>query len=222
MLQRLVEKLQELAQARPRFDPAQFDDPLAVQVEWTPVRSGGANFRTHNLAMVHSDRIEFQAALGAKLFYGIFIFVGVMAPAGVFAAFYLSGESMVEGPVALVIPVLIGLTFLAVGGGMMYLGTAPIVFDKHRGYFWRGRKAPYDVVNVNELKNACRLGDIHALQLLSEHCRGNKSSYYSYELNLVLNDGTRLNVVDHGNKEKIRADTAKLSEFLNCPVWDSI
>ncbi|MDP6491172.1 MAG: hypothetical protein QGG69_05335 [Kiritimatiellia bacterium] len=59
-------------------------------------------------------------------------------------------------------------------------------------------------------------------QLLSEYCRSDKSSYYSYELNLVLQDGSRINVVDHGNKTKLREDAATLSEFLGRPVWDAI
>ncbi len=51
---------------------------------------------------------------------------------------------------------------------------------------------------------------------------GNKSSYYSYELNLVLNDGSRINVVDHGNLKRLRSDTQTLSQFLGKPVWDAI
>ena len=51
--------------------------------------------------------------------------------------------------------------------------------------------------------------------------RGNKSAYYSYEMNLVLNDGKRLNVVDHGNQAKLREDAQTLATFLNVPVWDA-
>ena len=42
----------------------------------------------------------------------------------------------------------------------------------------------------------------------------------SYELNLVLQDGERLNVVDHGSFDVLREDAAKLGEFLGVPVWD--
>ena len=65
------------------------------------------------------------------------------------------------------------------------------------------------------------LSSIHALQLLSEFVSGSKSSYYSYELNLVLNDGSRINVVDHGNLERLRSDASALSRFLDKPVWDA-
>jgi hypothetical protein len=66
------------------------------------------------------------------------------------------------------------------------------------------------------------LEDIHAIQLLSEYVRRSKSSYYSYELNLVLNDGKRLIVVDHGNLTRLQEDAKKLLEFLGKPVWDEI
>ena len=219
-----LEKLQSLALAgaEPPFNPAELSDPFAMQVEWNPVKSGGANFRTHKLAAVHSDRLEFQASLGAKLFYGIFVAAGVIVPGGFLAAVHLAESDLSEGDLSAgilpaLLPLFIGAVFVSVGGALLYFGT-----DRHRGYFWRGRKAPHEVINPNELKNACRLDDIHALQLLSEYCRSNKSSYYSYELNLVLRDGNRLNVVDHGDREKIRDDAQTLSAFLNRPVWDAI
>ena len=40
---------------------------------------------------------------------------------------------------------------------------------------------------------------------IRERCTSRNSSYYSYELNLVLDDGSRLNGVDHGNLERLRA-----------------
>jgi hypothetical protein len=56
---------------------------------------------------------------------------------------------------------------------------------------------------------------------LSEFVSGSKNSYYSYELNLVLDDGSRINVVDHGNLERLRSDANALSQFLDKPVWDA-
>jgi hypothetical protein len=105
---------------------------------------------------------------------------------------------------------------------MLYFGTTPIVFDKYQGCFWKGRKVPNGVSDSQGIKYFARLDEIHALQLISEYCRGNKSSYYSYELNLILKNGNRMNVVDHGNPEKLREDTQALSRFLGKPVWDAM
>ena len=38
--------------------------------------------------------------------------------------------------------------------------------------------------------------------------------------NLVLADGSRVNVVDHGDLGQVRADAAMLAEFLSVPLWD--
>jgi Fe2+ transport system protein B len=37
----------------------------------------------------------------------------------------------------------------------------------------------------------------------------------------VLNDGTRLNVIDHGKQDMIIADAKTLSSLLDVPVWDA-
>ena len=117
--------------------------------------------------------------------------------------------------------ILIGGVFATVGGCLLYFGTKPIVFDKVRGVFWKGRKKPGEVFDRRSLKNFTGLEVVHALQIISEYCRGSKSSYYSYELNLVLKDGKRINVVDHGSIRKLREDAEILSKFLSIPVWDA-
>jgi len=74
------------------------------------------------------------------------------------------------------------------------------------------------------------LQDIYALQLLSEYVdscdryfsNNNTGPYTSYEINLVLKSGDRVNVVDHGDGFQILADAQKLSQFLKVPVWNGI
>ncbi len=73
----------------------------------------------------------------------------------------------------------------------------------------------------NQLAGFSELDDVHSVQIISEYCRSDKSSYYSYELNLVLNDGGRINVIDHGCIRTMREDFAALAKFLNKPVWDA-
>lgn len=220
MLETLLKKLQAMSREAVPFDPTRFNDPVALQAEWSPARGGGANFRTHKLVTLHADRLEFQAALGAKLFCAIFALVGIIVPCGFLFAMLINREFAADIGVIVIVPVLMGLAFLAVGAALFYCGTAPIVFDRYRGYFWKGRKAPNEVLDISALTDACRLGDIHAVQLISELCSG-KSSYYSYEMNLVLHDGRRYNVVDHGDQDKIRADAQAVAAFLNVPVWDA-
>ncbi|MBL7076021.1 MAG: hypothetical protein ISS31_00990 [Kiritimatiellae bacterium] len=220
MLKKLAMKLKMMAEGQGSFDPSTIGDPLALHTEWTPARSGGASFRTHKLAPVSTNRLEFRASAGAKLFYLLFLLIGVGVLVG-FTFAVVAGKGPGLGP-GLIVPFLVGTVFACLGGGMLYFGTAPIVFDARKGYFWKGKKAPDEVFSKSSIKHLAKLEEIHALQLISEYCRSDKSSYYSYELNLVLKDGTRINVVDHGNQAKLREDAATLSEFLDTPIWDAI
>jgi hypothetical protein len=220
MIKGMIEKLCLRLDNRPKFDPARFNDPLALQTEWIPAKGGGANFCTHKLAQVGMGRVEFHASMGAKLFCLVFLLAGLAIAVGIPALEFSKGALRLG--VELLFPLLFGLVFAAIGGAMFYFWTKPIVFDRKRGFYWKGRKAPSEMYDRAALKDCARLEDIHALQLVSEYCHGNKSSYYSYELNLVLNDGRRLNVVDHGSRDKLRADTTTLARFLDKPVWDAL
>ncbi|MBS3735402.1 MAG: hypothetical protein KGY99_10845 [Phycisphaerae bacterium] len=122
-------------------------------------------------------------------------------------------------------PVMIGAVFAIAGAALWYFGTRPVVFDKHRAAFWKGKRAP-DRVFDRDRKNGAKLEDIHAIQLLCEYIPSSGSrrsaSFYSYELNLVLHDGSRLNVTDHSKLHKLRKDAKALAAFLDVPVWDAI
>lgn len=211
-----LQKLQSPNANRVTFDPSRIEDPLARQTDWTLAKGGGVNFQTHKLTEVDSNRLEFRATAGTTLFSLIFLLIGVGMLIVLSLNFFNPQKTNTQ------MLGLVGLILAIIGGYLLYSGTAPIVFDKQRGFFWKGWKAPDQTPNVETLKDAVRLDEIHALQLISEYCRGDKNSYYSYELNLVLKDGRRINVIDHGNRNKLREDAATLSTFLGKPVWDGI
>ncbi len=179
----------------------------------------GRNFKTHNLVNVDYSRIEFRSSVGAKLFYLVFLLVGLGVMIGISVSKISDGTFGLNAETLLMLA--FGLVFASVGGGLLYYGSAPVVFDKKACYFWKGRKSPREVFNKSSIKHLAKLEDVHAIQLISEYVRGNKSSYHSYELNLVLKDASRINVIDHGNKKSIRENAETLS-FLNKPVWDAI
>ena len=116
---------------------------------------------------------------------------------------------------------LFGLFFTSTSGWLYYFGTRPIVFDKLSGHFFKGKNDPAVEANKNTVKVWSPLDQIHALQLLSKYCLSD-NSYYSYELNLVLKDGRRINVVKHGNLVQLLIDTKILSVFLDKPIWNAI
>jgi hypothetical protein len=220
MLKKLSRYVQKLVRTKKAVDPSMFGDPIAETTQWSPAKRGGANFCTHKLVEIATHRMEFRASLGAKLFCLFFFLVGV----GIITA--LCYGIISQGKNILTVETfgtgLGGTIFMAVGACLFYFGLKPVVFDKHSGHFWKGRRNPDLVFNKDSIKTWTQLGKIHALQLISEHVSSSKSSYYSYELNLVLEDGERLNVIDHGKLTKIREDANTLSQFLGKPVWDAI
>ena len=219
MLDKLIKKVVGHT-AEEKVDPWSFNDPVAVKTEWTPLSPSGANFRTHKLVMVDSNRLEFRSTIGMKLFSLIFFIVGVAMVVYFFHEFFPFKHP--DFGIKDSLPLLIGALFGGVGGYLIYESIRPCVFDKNKGYFWKGNIS-IDENNSNQKnKNFCKLDDIYALQTISELCKGNKSSYYSYELNVVLSDGQRLNIEDHGNDSWIKRDANKLAEFLNVPVWNAI
>ena len=69
------------------------------------------------------------------------------------------------------------------------------------------------------LKHQFPLAKIVALQIIGEHIRDEDGSFNSFELNLVLTDNSRRNVIDHINLKAIIKDAKDLSNFLNVPIW---
>jgi hypothetical protein len=218
MFEKFVDKLKSLAPVRVEFDPATLNDPVALATEWTPAHPGGTNVRTHTLVQMDADRLEFRATWSAILFASFFAVMG-LAVAGIGISLGLGGEA--DYFVGLLLMPLFGLIFAALGIWMVLSFLAPIVFDRRMGSFWRGRTAPDQTFNRLTLKYYTELREIHALQLISEVITG-KNSYTSYELNLVLKDGRRIHVVDHGDRKQIESDAQQLGAFLAVPVWDAI
>ncbi len=212
MLKNIISQLTGQSE-RPQFDASIFQDPIAMKTSWLPLAGGGSNFKSAGLHQVNEQRMEFRASTAMKIFAGVFVVFGL-----VLATLFISKQPDSK---EVYIPIAMGLLFAAVGAGMFYSGCTPTVFDLGHGYFCRSRKKPELMMDKSKLKRYAELKRVHALQIIAELCKSDKKSYYSYELNLVLDDGSRVNVVDHGNQNALRTDAQTLSQFLNKPLWDA-
>lgn len=219
MFKKLIDKLQNLTE-QAVFDINCFDDPLAQSTEWSPLRSGGSNFQTHRLKKVHAQRMEFRCSPGMWLFGGVFLLIGIGTLIGAGFAFLHRGANT-EQAMLFFLP-LFGLVFGGVGFYTLRSAMVPRVFDLSHGYYCRDRRKPEHSFDVSAIKDHIRLEQIHALQLISEHVTTSKSSYRSYELNLVLRDGSRIHVIDHGGRQALVRDAKTLSTFLDKPLWNAI
>ena len=207
--------------ARPRAAVlAEFDDALAERVDWEPLAGGGASFRSHRLVQARAGRVVFRATRGAKGFAGLFLGVGVL----VLAAFARSVGREPWGVLAVLC--FGGVAFLAMGGLVVWRLGRPATFDLLLGFYWKGWRKPTHALAGDPIKDGMSLDDVHALQIVgedfeSENADGQKYRYRSYELNLVLTDGSRVNVVDHGSRDGLGEDARTLATFLDVPLWDA-
>ncbi|MCK4917077.1 MAG: hypothetical protein KAS51_02540 [Candidatus Omnitrophica bacterium] len=200
------------------FAPSKFGDPIARQTKWSTIKYGGTHFRTHSIIQSAPYKVEFKASFKAKFLYTFFSLIGFTVM--IIFLFY-SFENKKFNP-EFILHIIISPVLLLVGICVFYFGTRPIIFDKMSGYFWKGNQNPKEIIDKSTIKHYCKISDIHSLQIISEYCSSGKSSFYSYELNLVLNDAKRLNVIDHGNLKKLREDSKILSQFLGIPIWDGV
>lgn len=220
MFKKLIDKLKSMADASPEpFDPTTLNDPVALETDWSPLKSGGANFCTRKLVRVSPHRYEFKATPGAKLFGLLFLLIGLIA-IGI-TVFLLIDQKITLFPVVLISGG-IGSVFTLAGGFMYSMFTKPVVFDKQHSCFWKGNIPADELLYATANELLMPFKEIYAIQLISEYISSEKNSYYSYEINLVSREGIRTNVVDHGKLETIRADATTLSDFLEIPVWDGI
>jgi hypothetical protein len=204
-----------------KFNPSPLNDKIAMKTQWKPVKvGGGTNIRTHRLKEISPRRIEYIARGSVLCLLVVFvllvvsIFVGIsVIIAGGIAEFSRDSELIFF----CIGPVIIGFSIIFL---FFHYNTTPYIFDLNLGYYWEGRNK-ISPIDMKKVKNRCRLQDIHAIQLLERYCN-DSGLYYSYELNLVLKDGKRLNVMDHSRRAHIRSDAQRLGQFLKVPIWDAI
>ena len=183
------------------LDLSAFENEIAFKTSWVPLVVGGTNFCTHRAQKNPSlagDVFVFITTIQAYLLAFSFVALGAM--------FAITSAASRFADMS----VLLGLGFLAFGCWYQWsLRQKESRFDRYSNELTQGKKS-------FDLKNA------EAIQLIREYVRVNKSSYYSYELNLICSDGSRINIVDHGALRKLREDAALLAEYLSIPVWDAI
>lgn len=206
------------------LDPSVFNDPLALKTSWNPLQGGGANFTTHKAVQSQANRIEFKPTVFSYLMLLIPVSFTVIFP------LFLIRRSVMENG-ALIVDrdtfwgIFIGILCFVISYYLYRYLNKKIAFDKNYGYFWKGRTVeagmPFDPSN---LKEAVKLNDIHALQIIHEWISGSGKGnrpFKSYELNLVLNSGERVGVIDHGNIKRLLEDANLLSQFLGVPLWNT-
>jgi hypothetical protein len=203
---------------RDTIDPSKFGDPVAARTDWGPATSSAANFQEQKLVEVDPDRLEFRPTASSLVFALSFILFGAGAVVVIVSGLSSRGISR---DVFLGLAAALGFAF--VGILLFRSSTTPIVLDRRNGFFWKGRTAPDEVADVDSLPEVARLEEVHALQGIK--CQKSTGRLFGtvtiYELNLVLNDGTRYHLVNYVSRRQFERDASTLARFLGRPFWDA-
>jgi hypothetical protein len=185
--------------------PPELTDPVALRTSWKAANEGGFSARGCELVEVAPGRLEFKPTLLSRAFG-----IGPLL-LGLFFVFGVDSWPLLLRAIG-------GIVFLGVGIIFTYQTLRTLAFDTRTGNFYSG---------YPHKKESFPLAKIHALQLVSEFVvnadpSGSFTRFYSYEINLVLKNGRRVNVADHGDLDSLRADADTLANFLEVPVWDAL
>lgn len=225
MLKKLREFAESLKAARVKArDEAlsKLDDPFAREIDWSSLNCGGANFRTRVISQT-PDGISFLPTWGGKIFAGLFIVIGAVIM-WVGTGLKIDPLQFLRYPLSMlrhcihVIPhtmrgekiflFLFGSVFFLAGLVTLYFFIKPVIFDRTWKKFFKGFAFfPQKQVDFE---------DIYAVQIVTSI----SSKYVNYQINLVLTDKRRVNVVSHINKETALADADTIGKLLGKPVWN--
>ncbi len=193
--------------------PADGDD-----AEWTPMKSTGhGSFRTHRLRGFGPDRFGVVLSVEGWLFFGVFVLVGTcVAVAGLVKL--CTGDWWDGG---------MFLLFGAFFGGIPLLFIRAMrkrgVFDRIWGAYWNDKNTPEKMGDPSTLKDFTPFKKIRAIQLLASERAHKGGTYLCCQLNLVLQGGRRVHVMEHANVAAIRRDASAIAGFVGgVPVWDRI
>lgn len=190
-----------------------YDEDIRNKISFDPLKSGGASFETKILIKSSNHKLIFKHTRSYVLFSSTFILIPFII---ISVIFYKNYESSILDVINdNIIIFLVTFIFIAVSSYLFYDLLKPIVFDKSINRFYKG----YNRNVLKKTKNNIPLNRIVGIQLIGEIVKGDKSSYKSYEINLILDNFTRILVIDHGNGEGIVQDAKAISHFLNVPIW---
>jgi len=202
-------------------DSSRFGDPIANLTSWNSINEGSANFKTYRLVEIGGNRMEFKPTPLFTFLLCLIIFFLGWAIAHILIGEGYGFSSQDEIIRTLGYFVMVCFLIWTINFFFWYRRRS-IVFDKKVGHFWIG-ESDINTKDSNDENHSILLSQIHALQLLSDYIsKVDDSGYYNYELNLVLKDGSRKNVIYSGNKKAIIKDSQSLAAFLNISLWNAI
>lgn len=215
MFERVTQAIDSMTGETHQVDPSRFNDPVALKTQWSMISKGGAGFGSHKLNSVNENVLAFKLTWGVYLLSIAFLLIWIGGSIG----FWMNGTRDIA-------PYLILGVFGGAGVFIFFSAAKPIVFDKEKGVFVKGKLSKGEGDETGSSK-VVKLEDIHALQVLARMMREYDSktrtyrTYMTYEMILVMHDATRKSVLCHGNRGQMLDDAETIANFLGVSVWDA-
>ena len=232
MLDKLERRMREYERiAREKSDQTdrelrqRFDDPVAQNADWHHLNKGsGSSSQSQKIASVGGNRLRIVNTLGG-------LTIPLLAAIGGLGLVWIAVDSRFNIITKGTEPISTAAFLFLAAVGVLCMGPAfwklrprnALTFDRSAGYFWRGRQKPSGESADAGLFALDRIAGLQIPPRKHVHFRNNNQdrSFYSYELNLILDDNERINLMDHGDLVDIRSDAKKLSEYLDKPLFDA-
>ena len=197
----------------------QTSDRVVKLTSWKPLSSSGQDFKSHRMVQVDDDHVEFRISLQSMMLSLSIFTMGVV----VMVMSIFSKQMGMSGSGNPILMFLIGLLFAGLGLYLFTKAREKICISRAYPAIYKGDIDPSNAINPQTIDYFHPLERLHAIQLLQKYVEsdsdGKSSFYFSYELNLVLSDGRRIKVLDHGNIKAIIKQSNDLALFLNVPLW---
>lgn len=187
-------------------------EDIKIKTKRRPLSKGGSNFETHVLFKKNNSELVIKPTLGLALFVAVFTTFSICFTG--FPLYKLIHNKTDSWEFNRLLFIAVGLVFFCVSIYLLFNYFSPHGFDKASNRYYRGFKSIKTKMSVD-----ISLKTIVAIQLIGETVSDEDGSFKSFELNIILNNAERLNVMDHSNLRGIINDAETLSEFLNVPIW---
>lgn len=165
-----------------------------------PLTGWASEFRSHKLIQSSANRWEFRPTWFNRV---------ILLATVLFALWLLLGFSDWHANAV----ILVSSTILIFAGILYYSSFYTVVFDRENSRISRG----YRLFGFIVFGYSIPFKDILAFQLM----RVDMVDSTSYQLNIVLKDRTRHNVLHHDELDDMRRDMLTLSRQFSIPVHDS-
>nr|WP_086940194.1 hypothetical protein [Thaumasiovibrio occultus] len=175
-------------------------------LDWTPINpSGGSNYASHRL--IGDARVSaFPCFTQVALF-------SVVGAAGL-ALLSIGMNSPLETAVAFIF------------AGLFFAGLSLVGFLHASSTFVIHTKPKYITFAADKLftnqDDMLAFDDVGAVQLLKKKVAHETGEYWCFEVNVVLDNGERRLLLDHGDEAQICADAEKIADVLDTRLLDNL